>query len=213
MHPVLKWGMGMQVENAEVLLGFSQAILVANHNSHIDTMGLMTLLDDRWLENLRPVAARDYFAQNRFRKWVYESLFNLLLVSRRKEDRLPGENPIDNMVEALDKKQSLLIYPEGTRGRPNKMEAFKIGVAKVIQARPEVPVIPVYIENSGMVLPGGSSIPLPFRFQIRFGSPRFLSKGTVKELTDELFEAVQHLQPDPLTWENPFQKNPENSWI
>ncbi|UTW64128.1 1-acyl-sn-glycerol-3-phosphate acyltransferase [bacterium SCSIO 12741] len=205
MRSFLKWGMGMQVENAEVLEGFSQAILVANHNSHLDTMGLLTLLNDQWLSNLRPVAARDYFAANKIKKWYYETLFNLLLVTRKRENRLPGENPIKSMVEVLDQGQSLLIFPEGTRGKPNVMESFKHGVSKVIQARPDVPVIPVFIDNSGMVLPGGSTLPLPFQFRIRFGSPRFLKPESTDQLTEKLYQAIIELKPEPVTWENPFQ--------
>jgi 1-acyl-sn-glycerol-3-phosphate acyltransferase len=95
---------------------------VANHNSHLDTVVLMTLVPPRLLARLRPVAAADYFLRNRFVAWFALNVMHILPIRRGAAGRA---DPLADLSEALDAGDILILFPEGTRGEPERLGAFK----------------------------------------------------------------------------------------
>jgi 1-acyl-sn-glycerol-3-phosphate acyltransferase len=159
VRPFLALVLGVNLRHAERLPQTGPAILAANHNSHLDTLLLMSLFPLNQLHQLRPVAAADYFLSNPLVAWFSRNIIRILPL-RRKVER--GDDLFAPLLEELDKGRILILFPEGSRGEPEKMSQFKNGIAHLTSLRPDVPVIPVYLHGLGKVLPKGDWLPVPF---------------------------------------------------
>ena len=160
---------GLQYFNNKSLKNIKQFILIANHNSHMDTMALMSAIPSRFVHRVHPIAARDFFGVSLFSRILMRYLVNATLIRRDRED--PERDPIDDMDKMLKKKRSLILYPEGSRGIAGKMSDFKRGLGYLVQRNPNISVIPVYLENIYKTLPKGKKLILPYNCSIKFGKP------------------------------------------
>jgi 1-acyl-sn-glycerol-3-phosphate acyltransferase len=190
--PFMALFIGVRVRGREYLPRRGPFVIVANHSSHMDTLSLMNLFPLQQLSRLRPVGAADYFDRNRTVAWFSRTLFNVLLIERRHVNRV--SNPVDAMAQALRRGESLIVFPEGTRGPDGAMAGFKPGIAHLIEACPEVPVVPVHLVNMGRSLPKGEVLPVPFVCEIRIGGPLSVS-GPRAEVVHQVEEAVRRLGP------------------
>ena len=149
-------------------------VLFANHASHFDTLVLWAALDAERRAMLRPVAAADYWGKTRLHRWVAEQVLGALLIARKREDRT--DDPVASMLTVLDAGKAILIFPEGTRSLDGRIAPFKAGLFQLATQRPQVPLVPVYLQNPGRILPKGEILPVPFLCSIRVGEP--LSRET-----------------------------------
>ena len=195
IRPLLRLFIGLRVRGSEHLQTALRArqpfILIANHASHLDTLALLSLLPLADLRRVRPVAAADYFTRNRYVAWASRTFFNILPIART---RITAANhPVEQMKAALAAGDSLIVFPEGTRGGGGELQQFRPGLAHLLQEMPVTPVIPAYLLNLGRSLPKGECIPVPLFAELRFGAPVKI-QGSRQAITAALENAVQTLR-------------------
>src|SRR5687767_5470298 len=129
-----------------------QRIYFANHTSHVDAIILWSSLPKHLRAITRPVAAKDYWDKTRFRRYLAASL-NALLVDRT--EIKVHKSPVEMMLREMGTTHSLIIFPEGGRSSSEELGEFKSGLYYLGKKRPDLELIPVYIDNVSRVLPRG----------------------------------------------------------
>jgi 1-acyl-sn-glycerol-3-phosphate acyltransferase len=179
---------GAQVRWTQPLAGDRQRIYFANHTSHLDFVLLWSSLPPSLRERARPVAGRDYWERGRIRRYLSSRVFNAVLIDRpgvgETADRgaavVAARAGIQRMAEAMGDRWSLIVFPEGTRGNGADVAPFKSGLYHLAMMRPEVELVPVYLDNMNRILPKGESLPVPMLGRVIFGAPMHLEAGEDK---------------------------------
>jgi 1-acyl-sn-glycerol-3-phosphate acyltransferase len=152
-----------------------QRIYFANHASHLDTVLLWAALPPRLRRRTHPVAAKDYWGSNALKRFVALKVLNAVLVERGR-----SRDPLAPLRGALDKGDSLIIFPEGTRGTGVLPAPFKPGLQHLAREYPHAELVPVYLTNLARAFPKGAMLPAPISSVINFGAPIALGPGEDK---------------------------------
>jgi 1-acyl-sn-glycerol-3-phosphate acyltransferase len=230
-----------------------QRIYFANHQSHADLVMIWAALPEELRSITRPIAARDYWANTPFKRWITTEVFNAVYVERAATtpaapapamaeapppaapavaaqpaeriepsmepllpiaplavqvpiepvnemqgvldlptppplpppaalppvaepeppaaDAPPVPDPLAPLVEALRSGDSIIIFPEGTRGHTGEPQKFKSGLYTLATMFPEVVLVPAWIDNVQRVMPKGEIVPVPILCSVTFGAP------------------------------------------
>jgi len=183
---------GVQVVGKEKLPLKGPCIIAANHNSHLDTIVLMSLFPLSHINHVRPVAAADYFMKNKWFAWFSQKVIGIIPLKRRptKEEG----HPLLGVTKALKNGDIVIVFPEGSRGVPEEMGTFKTGIAHLIKEFPSVPVVPIYIHGAGKALPKGEAPFVPFIIDVVIGESLYNKDETNKEFTARLEEKIIQLE-------------------
>jgi 1-acyl-sn-glycerol-3-phosphate acyltransferase len=168
-----------------------QRIYFANHQSHADLVMIWAALPAELRGITRPIAAKDYWTKTPFKKWITTSVFNAVYVDR---ERTEGIDPLQPLVDALKQGDSVILFPEGTRGNEELPQRFKSGLYNLALRFPNVVLVPAWINNIQRVMPKGEVVPVPILCSVTFGAPmQVLRRTTVPgevETDGEKFSAT-----------------------
>lgn len=190
VRAVILVALGLTVRHRERLPKDGPAVLAGNHNSNLDALAIMSLMPLRLLPKLRPVAAMDYFLTGGLRSWFANNIIGIIPVKRGSGKE--GGNPLKLAEQALDRGEILVIFPEGTRGEPETFKEFKKGIGHLAHARPDVPVVPIFMHGLGKALPRGSLVLVPFNVIVSVGAPLY-GTDTYSEFVSRLQRSMTDL--------------------
>lgn len=170
-------------------------IYFANHGSHLDTVLLWAAIPARHRPATHPVAAADYWGRNRLTRAVSIGILGSVLVDRR--GQASGVDVLKPLEAELQRGDSLIIFPEGTRGSQALPGQFKSGLYRLAANHPQTELIPVYLENLSRAFPRGAFLPIPVSCRVRFGPPiKLLPDESKEEFLDRARQAVIDLSGD-----------------
>ncbi|TIX48878.1 lysophospholipid acyltransferase family protein [Alteraurantiacibacter aquimixticola] len=152
-----------------------QRIYFANHASHLDTIILWACLPPTLRRKTHPVAAADYWGRNAFTRFIALDVLNAVLV-----ERAGSRDPLAPLRDVLDKGESLIIFPEGTRGKEVLPGTFKSGLHHLARDYPQAQLVPVYLANLARAYPKGAVVPAPINCVANFGTPLALAEDEDK---------------------------------
>jgi len=190
VRPLVLIILGLNVRHRERLPCSGPAIIVSNHNSHLDTLVLLSLFPTRLLGRLRPVAAADYFLRNRLL-----ATFSLRVIGIIPMERGGGKGARDSLAavsERLRNGDIVILFPEGSRGEPEQMESFKSGASRLAVEHPEVPMVPVFLHGLGKALPRGEALLVPFFCDVFVGEPLH-GRGDRRQFMTDLTARMEEL--------------------
>lgn len=190
----LKIVVGVKFDTTKFLLKEKQFIIVANHNSHLDTMAIMASIPRSLIHKVKPVAAADHFGKTKLQARLSNFFINTLLIQRKRDKINLKNDPINRMVEAIDQGYSLIIFPEGTRGSAEVQQPLKPGVAYVLNQRPHIKYVPAYLKGMGKAMPKHDSLIVPFNSSLKFGKPTAIIEANVESVLAQIDADIQALR-------------------
>jgi 1-acyl-sn-glycerol-3-phosphate acyltransferase len=173
------------------------AILASNHLSVSDSIFLPLMID-------RPMsflAKSDYFTGKGLKGWATRMFMKA--TGQIPIDRTGGkasEASLNTGLQVLGRGDLLGIYPEGTRSPDGRLYRGRTGLARMA-LEAHVPVIPVVMVDTDVVMPIGRSIPRVGRVGVVIGEPLDFSRFAgmegdryiLRSVTDEIMVALQRL--------------------
>jgi 1-acyl-sn-glycerol-3-phosphate acyltransferase len=151
-----------------------QRIYFANHQSHADLVMIWAALPEELRSITRPIAAKDYWTKTPLRQWITTAVFNAVYVER---ERKGDEDPLQPLIDALQSGDSVILFPEGTRGHGEEPQPFKSGLYSLAMKFPQAVLVPAWIDNIQRVMPKGEVVPVPILCSVTFGTPLRVEPG------------------------------------
>jgi 1-acyl-sn-glycerol-3-phosphate acyltransferase len=161
-----------------------QRVYFGNHSSHLDFVVIWSALSKEERTHTRPVAGSDYWSRGIVRRYLSSQVFGAILIDRAQ----PGmgletaRHSIERIAEGMGSDKSIIVFPEGTRSLNGELLPFKSGLYRLCQLKPELELVPVYLDNMTRILPKGEVLPVPLLSRVTFGPPMQAVPGEAKEV-------------------------------
>jgi 1-acyl-sn-glycerol-3-phosphate acyltransferase len=204
LRPFLKLFFGVNVAGRKNLASLDQFIIIANHNSHLDILLLFYILPVKQILTTQPVAAEEYFSKWKVLFKLVNYLFSPIWIIRDRE----VDDPLKGMREALSSGNSIIIFPEGTRGIPGQIIRFKTGVGRLAIEYRNIPIIPVFLSGTEKSFPKKSTIPMPIWNNVTIGPPQIF-KGKSQDITSSLEKMIRELSDSETAKRHKRYKRPK----
>jgi 1-acyl-sn-glycerol-3-phosphate acyltransferase len=137
LYPWAKLLIPLRVTGRELLLSQGPQILAANHTANVDPI-LVGLAAGREIHFL---AKEELFNYRRWFTWLIRT-WNAWPVRRRGGD----PQAIRKCAWLLQHRQSLVLFPEGTRSRTGELQRFRPGIG-LLAIQNRAPVVPTLISG------------------------------------------------------------------
>ncbi|RZV17537.1 lysophospholipid acyltransferase family protein [Aliarcobacter butzleri] len=188
VKPIVFVVLGLNIKGREKLPLEGGAVIAPNHNSHLDTLVIMSLYPLSKIDKIRPVAAADYFMRNKFVSWI--STYCIGIIPLDRTGASSQEELFKKPHEALDNKDILILFPEGSRGKPEQMTRLKKGLYYLLKDKKDIPIIPIAMQGLGNSLPKGEALFVPFNCQVVIGESINIRENsqTLNETLKDFFE-------------------------
>ncbi len=194
VRPVLRWAVGTRYRRRG-LLPEGPCLVVSNHNSHLDAAILMTLFPLRRLPKVHPVAAADYFGDTWLKRTLALVLMNGIPIERHPTR---GNDPLAPIVAALERGDSLIFFPEGSRGEAGVVAPFRSGVGRLVRKLPGLLVVPVFMSGPERIWARGQVVPVPSNIDAVVGKPRtYSAELEARVIAEQVREDVLAVAPTP----------------
>ena len=134
----------------------SSYIFCSNHNSHMD-VAVLAVSANKDFNNFGMLAARDYWFDSWLRRTAVNTVMNLIPVDRKSNNNkklsVVESQALCNAFMSYGDR-SLILFPEGTRGKAGKILPFKSGAAR-FSIGLNRPIVPAVIYGSHKIWPRG----------------------------------------------------------
>lgn len=157
----------LRIEGRENLPRHVPFVMIANHESHLDALVLVSALTLRARIETHPVAAGDVFFKNSATSLLASLFLNALPLYRK---GVTSHALVDLRERVTSGHGGLVLFPEGTRSRDGSMNPFKAGLGMIV-AGTNVPVVPCHLEGPFEACPANSKLPRPVAIKLRVGTP------------------------------------------
>lgn len=121
-------------------------------------------------------------------KWISLNLIGIIPINRKikKEKNL---HPLDEVYKKIEERKILIIFPEGSKGNPEKLQKFKNGIGHIAKKYPNLKILPIVLENADKALPRNEAlfVPLIIKLDIK-------KTFSFNELDLDIKEFVKHLE-------------------
>ncbi|PKF63878.1 1-acyl-sn-glycerol-3-phosphate acyltransferase [Psychromonas sp. psych-6C06] len=196
IKPIVFIVLGLNISFREKLPQKGPALLAPNHNSHLDTMVLISLYPLSKIHKVRPVAAADYFLSNRLLAWFSLNVIGIIPLDRK--GGTARDEIFSECLKALDNGDILVVFPEGSRGEPEQLSNLKRGIFYLSKEYGHVPITPIVMHGLGRSLPRGEGLFVPFNCDIVIGDS-LLIQESAGQIQSTLLPAYHHLYQFCLT--------------
>lgn len=208
IRPLLRLLFGVNLVGRENIESLEQFIMAANHNSHLDIFLLFSTLSPDKISKTHPVAARDYFENP---PWLFKTVQFLLQPVWVDRTHI-GNDAIKAMLRLLDQGDSIIIFPEGTRGEAGELQDFHGGIGLIARKNPDVPLVPVYLEGPERAFPKRAAVPLPLWNHVTIGPPQLLH-GNSRDIATRLHDHLKALADEEQAYRQRRMPRPHRPFI
>jgi len=205
VKPIVLIILGLNIRGKNNLPMDGPAILAGNHNSHLDTMVLMSLYPLSKIHKVRPVAAADYFLANRIIAWFSLNVIGIIPLVRG--GRLTKKELFSGCHKALDDGDILIVFPEGSRGEPEELSKLKKGLYHLLHDRDNTILSPIMLHGLGLSLPRGEALFVPFNCDVIIGKS-LINFESADEFVNTLTEIFKDLSQYCISYTNNDSTNP-----
>jgi len=157
-------GVPIEVEGLEQIGDGERYVIMANHESSLDIVVLLTALPDD--VELRFLAKKSLFTVP-FLGWAMKSA-GFIPVDR--EDRSTATVTLNQTLEEVARGGSPLVFPEETWTTDGRLLPFARG-GFLVALKSGLPILPVGLEGPRLVLPPNKGVVRPQPVTVRIGEP------------------------------------------